>query len=524
MNLWCRSLLLWGTVTLTTTMVVGFVLPQTSSRPYHSVASAVPVSFSPTALSAQNFATDLYLAQLSSQSANGVWEYADSAYYHNDPQTYVNDMAVVAADLQETWSSSVGNENQEMWDRIAAAADYVPPTAATATSSAWMAAESSAPENLATTAAVPTTVSSSDAANSVVTSSPTLVTPELSSSLIPPVTETVATVTATSSSSSPPPAIASSTGAVETNVDSLKSQLADLANSFSFDDPPSLSSSPLQGLSQVWGDAVSQLSQSSTDAFSQLSQSSSQALVQGQQGFVKALTNIPPPTPPSTDKLWEGVQNIAQGTAATAAWVAAAPGQLVQGTQDTVKFATTARISDVAAAAAAVVVKVAQMILSVLNVLIEAVTGLTVADVVHTAQTAVQNMADSAVSAVVETIHQIGSMTLQEAAVSLVSLVVTVTTILFRILSGILELVTGKNAGEWALVTQQAVAQAAQDAVHAAGQTATDLSHKSLTELVGLLGQWEQDMTTTVVATARQAMESSDFAASSMALSSLLNQ
>jgi hypothetical protein len=250
------------------------------------------------------------------------------------------------------------------------------------------------------------------------------------------------------------------------------------------------------GSSTLLNAAVSNNNLFSTTTLGDVAQSAADVVVKGSQGFATAASNA-----------LNNVNNM--------------PQQFIQGTEKQVDFVATAELVDLGKAAAGVVVKVAEAILVVFNVLLEALTGMTVADVIQTAQTAVQDLVSSSTQAVAAALEQIGSMTLEEAAVSVFRVVVAVTTILFRIFSGVLELVTGKTAGEWAITAKQAVAAAAQDAMAAAAHTASDMSHKSLTELVALMGQWETDMTQTVVATAQQALTNEPFLSGTVTLSSL---
>jgi hypothetical protein len=547
-------------------LVEAFVLPtRPSPLPIHH-RDTQPLSSSSSALSVATFATDQYLAQLSSSvsppapmpwdassssssswvdhhhTLSGVGNYlTDDAVVVVDPQTYVHHMASVASDLTQTWPGT-DDRQAELWERIAAASAYVGPattepaaaTAAATMTTSWLTADAAPTAATAADAATATT-DNAVLRNAVAdyyqhsqnnndrlawgdsalppTVEDAVASPSTTGSLMAHAVDSVSTTTTTTTVNAP---------AADANL--LQAQLANLAETMNFHNGATSSAGPAwQGrLAEAW-DGVAQSSANALEqarlaqVWQDVAHSSVAALQQGQQNLAHAVrARASTASPPSATQVWQGAQSVARGTVDTAAWVASVPQQVADGTAANLHFVQTASLAELAMAAVRVVLQIAQMVLSILNILVEAVTGMTVADVVHTAQGAVQDMANSAVSAVLDSVHQLGALTVQEALVSLVSLVVTVTSILFRILSGILELVTGKTAGEWALVGRTAVEVAAQDAVTAARHTATDLSHKSLTELVALLGQWEQHMTDTVLVTASQALDG----VSSVALSS----
>ena len=330
-------------------------------------------------------------------------------------------------------------------------------------------------------------------------------------------TTTAATTIAAMDSAATPSASSSS---MET--DSLRSQLSDLANSYNFDEPSTPGArapSPLNAFSQAFGE-FSQTSQEAllksqkglSQALSSLGESSKAAWQGGQSAFTTAAD--------SGAHVWGGAKAAVAGVTTTAAAVYNAPGQIAESTQKGLRTVTTdLSISQVAEGMAHGLVNLGKTIVMVLNIIIEAISGESLADVVQKAQTAATDVAVSAAASIIRTIHQIGEMTISEALTSIANLVIMVTTVLYRIFSGIVELITGRNVGEWGVMAAQSLEKEASHVMAAASSTATDLSHKSLTELVAMMGHFEQQATQTVMTTAHQVLESVD--ASSMALASL---
>lgn len=470
----------------------------------------------------QAFATDVYLDNLYHVHANTVTEdyndYLDQMTYFSQQEVTAGMGTTDTADMEALRACFLSSPTaDDLWTRIALAADFGttinPQTtagdiaqastsvmgAAFVTSSNVMAgvvvedpyADSMVPppgpvvgDSLVTwaTASAEAQANAATAAAVGIDQSTSAQSPAINAAPI------VADITATATSV---PTVADATLVPDTN-DALRSQLSEMTYSSS-----SASASPLTGLEQSWGEWT---------------HASQTALQNSQKGFSQVLAGW-------GQSSQSALQNTVQGVSDSVSVVANAPSQIAAETQAGWKLVTNdLSVSELAERMAQGVVQLGKMIVTILNIIVEAITGETVADLVAQAQTAVADLTSSAVSSVVETLRGIGEMSVADFLTSVAKLVVLVTTVLYRIFSGIVEVVSGKNIGEWGAMAVKAVEQQADQVLLAAGHAAADLSHKSITELVAMLGNLEQHVTHSVMVAATQMVDTAD---ASMALASL---
>eukprot|EP00977_Amphora_coffeiformis_P017754 scaffold5886_cov161-Amphora_coffeaeformis.AAC.5 len=433
-----------------------------------SWATTVPTS-STSSLPA-TFATENYL--------NGLSQIHDTTAT-TDPYTYIENVYAFTAEAAETtstlWNSAA---NDDMWRRIAMAAEY----------------------QMETSPLVNTNDAAVQAMDSFVQQQPQVVTPTMLQDMA---ATPVAADTATTAAAVPD---------MPTAVDPLKAQLADFANLYKNNNnnldatvAAEKTTKSLSGLAQSLGEWTQSSQKEITEAWTTFGANTGKILRD-------ATADTTPPGP-----VLDGTRILERGTSA----VMHAPVYVMEQTKAAVKLVTAdLSIEQVAERMGQTLAYLGKTFILVLNVILESITGDTLADVLQGAQTTIQDLTSGAMASVVQTAHQIGDMTISEALVSMAKLIALITTVLFRILSGVLELVTGKNAGEWGALAAKAVQQEAQEVVVAASATASDLSHKSLAEVVNMLGQFEQQAATAVMQTTTLALDNMD---STMAVANTLS-
>jgi len=409
--------------------------------PKSLAASWATVSTSSSSLPAM-FATEDYL--------NGLSQIQDTT---TDPYTYIENVYAFTTETAETTSTlwnSVAND--DMWQRIAMAADYQMETN-------------------------PLPLINNEAA---VEAMDALVQQQQQQQVAPIMMEDMA----------------AQTMATPVAVDATTASVPEIAVATT-----ERTTTPLAGFTQSLGE----WSQGSQESLQGGQRELAETWSQWGANTDKILRDATSDTPPGP--LLDGTRALERGTSA----ILHAPTYVMEKTKDAVKLVTAdLSIEEVVERMGQTLAYLGKTFVLVLNVIIESVTGDTLADVVQGAQTTILDLTSGAVASVVQTANQIGDMTISEALTSTAKLIALITTVLFRILSGVLELVTGKNAGEWGALAAQAVQQEAQEVVVAASATASDLSHKSLAEVVAMLGQFEQQAATAVMQTTTLAMEHVD--------------
>lgn len=446
------------------------------------------------------FATDQYLNQLSQ-----IQDY----YYSTapDPQTYMETLsAFTSSETASTLMTSASED--DMWRRISMAADYPLETSATTKMTLDAAAGATAAAATGNTGGpVVDSWMMQQAAPDMTTNDALTTAPSsLLTNVAADAASTAAAADTASTATTSSAAAATSSTATEPPMDALRSQLSELATAYNFKEPAAIvtgdeaDASPLAGVTQALGDFgqnSQQAWQHGREAWSTLSTNTGRI-------WSQATTDTPGSLP---GPVLDSTRALQRGTSA----VLHSPVYLVEETKNTVKLVTAdLSISQLAERMGQTLAFLGKTFVLVLNVIIEAITGDTLADVVQGAQTTVQDLTQGAIASVVQTAHQIGDMTVTEALTSMAKLIALVTTVLFRILSGVLELATGKNAGEWGTLAAQTVQREAHEVVVAASATATDLSHKSLSELVAVLGHFEEQAASAVMSTATLALDSID--------------
>lgn len=141
----------------------------------------------------------------------------------------------------------------------------------------------------------------------------------------------------------------------------------------------------------------------------------------------------------------------------------------------------------------------ARIMLEVLNALVSATLGTPLTELVASAESQVYGVVNGAIEAVVRTVQEIGNKSVAEAAESFVALVATVVKVLFLIFSTVLKAVSGKTASQWTVDITRFVEHEAGTLTQQASVVASDLSEKSLSELVSLMGSFLESSASLVV-------------------------
>lgn len=118
--------------------------------------------------------------------------------------------------------------------------------------------------------------------------------------------------------------------------------------------------------------------------------------------------------------------------------------------------------------------------------------GTPLEDVVDGAMSSVAKIVDGAVQHVLSTVSNVGHISVAEAATNMIKLMSIVIKTLFAVLAAIFKTATGQGLGEYWVAVTRAVEQEASNLSTQAGSLATELSHKSLSELVSMVGQFSE--------------------------------
>lgn len=262
----------------------------------------------------------------------------------------------------------------------------------------------------------------------------------------------------------------------------LASQLSDMSYTAIMDAKPGdatrvakrlmpASNSKLDGLSdQAWATANEGLSNGLHGLFGQL------------QGAGEALYQTP--------------SHVMRSVTATESKVAAQAAATVQAVGEKIT------LTDLGAAVTHALANLGTFTLSILNLLIEVVSDQTLPDVVAAAQGTARGLVDGAMNAVAQTMADIGDKSVADAAQSFVALVILLAKVLFKLLNGIIHLATGKHVVEWGAVAAGALSAEANKLGAAVVDFGSELSRKSLAQLISLMFSFVDQVGTTMVASA----------------------
>ena len=185
--------------------------------------------------------------------------------------------------------------------------------------------------------------------------------------------------------------------------------------------------------------------------------------------------------------------------------------QVVEGTTESVAYvANEMSVKEVADRVAKGLVKLGELVVKVLDIVLEATSGKSLASVAKSTQVAVTEAIAGTVSSIENAANDIGKMAVADVLQNTVGLIATISRVLFRIINGAIEIVSGKNVAEWGQTATKSLEKEASAILESASSVATDLSKKSLYELIVMVGKFELQVAESVMKTASKAIGSID--------------
>ena len=122
--------------------------------------------------------------------------------------------------------------------------------------------------------------------------------------------------------------------------------------------------------------------------------------------------------------------------------------------------------------------------------IIVAVAGTSLSQILSSIQTSISTLIDNASSSIVNLFNGLGNLTIREIFQAFLTLILVVTDMIFKVTNALVYVISGKDAGDWALQANSAVHTYGDQLLAQAGATYQDVTHKSLGELANSIGDY----------------------------------
>ena len=275
------------------------------------------------------------------------------------------------------------------------------------------------------------------------------------------------TPAAPSAKNTPPrPVVQSSTNVATLSDDMMRriALAADFAMDNTWDAETIKATSPLADITTVLAD---------------ITENSHVALQNGQDEVTKSLTKWVK----STQNILESSNNVEAGVK---------------------QFATDMSVSELSERIAQGFFSLGELVVTALNLVAESVSGKSLTVAAKSAQEAATEAIAGAVASVMTTVQKIGDFSVADVLQSMVELIILISRVVFKIFAGAIEIVSGKSVGQMG----QALTDSFEKEAKALAATKSELSEKSLYDLVVVLGKFELEAAEAVMATATNAVRS----------------
>ena len=133
---------------------------------------------------------------------------------------------------------------------------------------------------------------------------------------------------------------------------------------------------------------------------------------------------------------------------------------------------------------------IGSLLFQFLDWIIAAVAGTSISQILGNVQTSISNLIDNTCSSVVDLLNGLGNLTLREILQAFLTLILVVTDMILKVMNALIYLISGKDAGDWALQANSAVHTYGDELLAQAGATYQDVTHKSLGELATSIGDY----------------------------------
>lgn len=151
------------------------------------------------------------------------------------------------------------------------------------------------------------------------------------------------------------------------------------------------------------------------------------------------------------------------------------------------------------------VVAIGTIIYKILDAILDLTTGTTISGLTQQAQDFVKALIDNTIESMQYLMNDFASMTMAELAERLVAFITLVFSIVMAVLNIIVNVVSGKNVAEWALVAKESaqhsaheLSLSAQELSHSVSAVAYDVSHKELLDLTAMVGDFSKDVVASI--------------------------
>ncbi|KAL3805374.1 hypothetical protein HJC23_009081 [Cyclotella cryptica] len=125
-----------------------------------------------------------------------------------------------------------------------------------------------------------------------------------------------------------------------------------------------------------------------------------------------------------------------------------------------------------------------------LDWVMRAVVGTNLSQVLGKVQTSVASLIDNASLSVVTMLDNLGDLTLKQLLQALLTVLLVVVDMILKVSNAVVYLVSGKDAGDWALQANTAIHTAGDQLLAQASLTYQDVTHTSFGELAGSIGDY----------------------------------
>ncbi|KAL7520213.1 hypothetical protein ACHAWX_005815 [Stephanocyclus meneghinianus] len=125
-----------------------------------------------------------------------------------------------------------------------------------------------------------------------------------------------------------------------------------------------------------------------------------------------------------------------------------------------------------------------------LDWVIRAVVGTNLSQVLGKVQTSVASFIDNASSSVVNLLDSFGDLTLKQLLQAFLTVLLVVVDMILKVTNAVVYLISGKDAGDWALQANTAIHTAGDQLLAQASSTYQDVTHKTFGELAGSIGDY----------------------------------
>jgi hypothetical protein len=125
-----------------------------------------------------------------------------------------------------------------------------------------------------------------------------------------------------------------------------------------------------------------------------------------------------------------------------------------------------------------------------LDWIIGAVVGTNLSQILTSVQTSISLLIENASSSVANTLNGLGNMTLREVLQAFFTILLVIVDMILKVTNALVYLISGKDAGDWALQANSAVHGYGDELLARAGAAYQDVTHKSLGELASSIGDY----------------------------------